>query len=270
MAADVKLSLPQRSYLKRMLHDRCRDWAGFHAALKAAHGLTISQSSIDRFIAGGSNSARTFRTFALVLGTTPDALAGDLRLEPASDALTEYNKPVSPVQASADLAAVAPLRDREAFRVAYQLWFEMSTRKVAQPIDPATDLVVEIYDSWYVFFKNARELAKAIPLHKNPVDPALRRLVQLSHAMLNHGLRPHLQRWQGKFRHWIAAGGDKSQTHGIAPQAAQQLFPEWPALRDDLFATSQRLMTYHAALAEMVAQPNAPHPPARPKPRRKK
>lgn len=164
---------------------------------------------------------------------------------------------------------VGILHEPEAFRVAYQLWVEMGTRKLGEPIDPATDLIHEIYDSWYAFLKTARELAKAIPFHKDPADPALRRLVQLSQAVLNHGLRPHLQRWQGKFRRWQNTG-DRALSPGLTPQQAQALFPEWAALRDDLAATSQRLMTYRAALAQMVAHPNALLPPAAAKkPRRK-
>src|SRR5664280_871386 len=104
--------------------------------------------------------------------------------------------------ASGDSASVKPLRDPDAFRIAFQLWVEMTTRKLGLPIDPAQDLITECYDSWYAFFKSARELIKAIPLHKDPRSPELRRLVQLSQAVLNDGLRPHLQRWQARFRRW--------------------------------------------------------------------
>ena len=189
----MKLSLAQRQHLKRMLHDRCRDWAGVHAALKQ-QGYTISQSSIDRFIAGKSDAPRTLVSFAKVLGTSPENLVRDLHLAASSPLVSVPPFALSTDTVSAASAAKSAriLRDPDAFRVAYQLWVEMGTRKLGEPIDPATDLIHEIYDSWYAFFKTARELAKAIPFHKDPADPALRRLVQLSQAVLNHGLRSGL------------------------------------------------------------------------------
>lgn len=212
--------------------------------------LVISETSIRLYFKGERPSRRTLDCIARLLHTAPAALLVQARLA----------CPLDDPAAQADTASVR-LHDPEAFRVAYQLWVEMGTRKLGEPIDPATDLIGEVYDSWYAFFKIARELAKAIPLHKDPADLALRRLVQLSQAVLNHGLRPHLQRWQGKFRAWHTAG-DRALAPGLTPQAAQALFPEWAALRDDLAATGQRLMTYHAALGEMIARPNAPQPPA--------
>lgn len=155
-----------------------------------------------------------------------------------------------------DSASVKPLRDPDAFRIAFQLWVEMTTRKLGLPIDPAQDLVTECYDSWYTFFKSARELIKAIPLHKDPCSAELRSLVQLSQAVLNDGLRPHLQRWQAKFRRWWTTAG-LTQDPALSPQEAQQRFPEWTALRDDLLATNQRLISYVGALETMIARPNA-------------
>lgn len=247
-------TLPQRQHLKnKILLPRFVDWAGVQKALDQK-GCSLAQSTLDRFIKGTSQSRRTLHSLAKILETTPANLLRDLDLIAAS--------PInSAVKDASGSPADSLLRDPEAFRVAYQLWVEMGTRKLGEPIDPATDLVNEIYDSWYAFFKTARELAKAIPLHKDPADPALRRLVQLSQAVLNHGLRPHLQRWQGKFRRWQTTG-DRALAPGLSPQQAQALFPEWSALHEDLLATSHRLMTYHAVLAEMVAQPNVPLPPA--------
>lgn len=245
----MKPTLPQRHQLRDVLKREHHDWAGVRAKLETI-GHPLSQSAINRYFAGTSHSSRTFNALTKALGTTPAGLPEFLRLDGG------------PSGFAAGFAASTekPLRDPEAFRIAYQLWFEMGTRKIGEPIDPATDLIHEIYDSWYAFFKIARELAKTIPLHRDPTDPALRRLVQLAQAVLNHGLRPHLQRWQGKFRTWHTAG-EPALAPVLTPQAAQALFPEWAALRDDLTATSRRLMTYHAALGEMIARPNAPKPP---------
>ena len=242
----MHLSSAERLRLKSLVLGHHRDWAALHEALKPKH-LTISQSSLDRFFSGKTNSPRTLRTVAISLGTTDEALVNQIRV---------LNRPGRTV-ASGDFALATPLRDPDAFRIAFQLWVEMTTRKLGLPIDPAQDLITECYDSWYAFFKAARELIKAIPLHKDPQSAELRRLIQLSRAVLNDGLRPHLQRWQAKFRRWSTIAAS-TQDPALSPQEAQQRFPEWAALRDDLLATNQRLISYVSALETMIARPNAP------------
>ena len=51
-------------------------------------------------------------------------------------------------------------------QIAYELWVELSTRKIGLPIDLDNDVIEEIYDSWYEFFKLTRELVKCIPISK--------------------------------------------------------------------------------------------------------
>ncbi|MEN6463540.1 MAG: hypothetical protein ABFC94_19520, partial [Syntrophomonas sp.] len=51
----------------------------------------------------------------------------------------------------------------EVKQIAYKLWVELSTRKIGLPIDFEHDVIDEIYDSWYEFFKLTRELIKSIP-----------------------------------------------------------------------------------------------------------
>jgi hypothetical protein len=129
----------------------------------------------------------------------------------------------------------------------------MTTRKLGLPIDPSQDVISECYDSWYAFFKVAREMIKTIPLHKNPRSEQMRQFVHLSQAILNDGLRPHLQRWQARFREWSTVhriGATQKPT--ATPQELQQLFPDWAELRDDLLATNQRLIAYVGALETVI------------------
>jgi hypothetical protein len=244
----MNLSSLERQRLKDLVLGHCADWPAFHSKLKARN-LTISQSSLDRFFSGRSKSARTLRTLAISLGTTPEALESQIRI------LAHATRPVD----SDALKAVRPLSDPDAFRIAFQLWVEMTTRKLGLPIDPAQDVIAECYDSWYAFFKSARELIKAIPLHEDPRSPELRRLVQLSQAVLNDGLRPHLQSWQAKFRRW-SNNSVPAQASNLSPQEAQQRFPEWSALQDDLLATNERLISYVEALETMIARPVSRQP----------
>jgi hypothetical protein len=240
------LTLAERGRLREMLLSSFRDWKGVHAALSSRR-LQLSQSSLDRFFAGRTRSPRTLRTLALLLNTTPEALVNQVQLVDSSSRWTR----------ALNLSKISRLEDEEAFRVAYQLWVEMTTRKLGLPIDPSQDLVTECYDSWYAFFKVARELIKAIPLHRNPQSAELRQLIVLSQAVLNEGLRPHLQRWQARFRRWSSHLGEKTVATGRTPQDVQQTFPEWIPLRDDLFATNRRLITYVNALETMVGKPRS-------------
>ncbi len=239
----VQLSREERAQIKRLLLERHTDWSGVHRTLRAA-GHTASQSTLERFFNGRSNSARTLRLVALALSTTAEALLSHARHLAATDKPPRGRKP-----------AVARFRDPEAYRVAYQLWVEMTTRKIGLPINLHHDLASEIYDSWYSFFREARSLLKAVPLHRNPNCCAMRQLVRLSHAVLNDGLRPHLEQWQGKFRHWQKGGGDGAQGPGLTPQQAQALFPEWPQLSGDLLAANRKLIGYLGELEALLGYP---------------
>lgn len=228
-----RLSPAERDRIRDLVLTHHGDWGGFHAAL-TTKGRTISQSSIDRFLRGNTDSARTLRMLAVSLSTTPAGLVNQVRLLSvgARSSVTNGN------------GALKRLRNPDAFQIAFQLWIEMTTRKIGLSIDLTQDLVSECYNSWYAFIKVARELMKTIPLHKDPRSAEMRQLIQLSQAVLNDGLRPHLQRWQARLRRWLASGGDQAQGQALSPQEAQRLFPEWTALSDDLLATNQRLIGY--------------------------
>ena len=50
--------------------------------------------------------------------------------------------------------------------IAYKLWVELTTRKIAMPIDRENDVIVEVYNSWYAAFGEIRKLLKEIPQDK--------------------------------------------------------------------------------------------------------
>lgn len=235
-------ALHDRHRFKTLIFDRYDDWSGVLDAVQARR-LAISRTALERFFSGRSSTRRTLRCVAALLHTTPDALLNHAR-------------PISPLVPAA--RAFRPLSDPEAFRIAYQLWVEMTTRKLGLPIDLRHDLVADLYDSWYAFFKLARELIKAIPLHRDPASREIRQLVELSRAVLNEGLRPHLEQWQARFRTWLAAGGNRALAPGLPPQEAQCQFPDWIALSHDLLAANQRLCGYLSSLEAMIARPRKP------------
>ena len=83
--------------------------------------------------------------------------------------------------------------------IAYKLWVELSTRKIGLRFDKENDVIKEVYDSWYTFFETARELLKDIPGNRIPYSGDL---IELTEKVLNIGLRPHLTKWQAKYRRW--------------------------------------------------------------------
>lgn len=134
-------------------------------------------------------------------------------------------------------------------QIAYSIWVELSTRKIGLEIDLQDDVIDEIYDSWYSFFGVTRELIKDIPVSKLR-RKSTRQIVSLSIELLNLGLRPHLTRWQARFRQWY--GKKKDNRPDISPQELQQNFPEYEALTDDLLRVNATLQRYRARMYELV------------------
>ena len=121
--------------------------------------------------------------------------------------------------------------------IAYKLWVELSTRKIGLPYDEENDVITEVYDSWYSFFKIARDLLKDIPAERLAYSGEL---VELTQKVLNDGLRPHLTRWQAKYRKWDKQASENEGT----PQDIQKWYPEYAELIDDLKKTNQKMINY--------------------------
>lgn len=140
------------------------------------------------------------------------------------------------------------LTDRQ---VAYQIWVELSTRKIGLPIDLDHDVIAEVYDSWHTFFGVTRDLIKSVPVSR-VADPSTRKIINLSIEVLNEGLRPHLTRWQARFRNWFGQQQPQAGVIGDEPQKIQKIFPEYAALETDLLAVNKRLMAYRKAMHSLV------------------
>lgn len=133
--------------------------------------------------------------------------------------------------------------------VAYKLWVELSTRKIGLPFDRENDVINEVYDSWYEFFKIARELLKDIPVSRLPYSNDL---IKLTERVLNVGLRPHLTKWQAKYRQWYNKAIRKKNG---TPQKIQKQYPEYSLLIEDLILTNKRMIEYKD-LMEKIAFKN--------------
>ena len=133
--------------------------------------------------------------------------------------------------------------------IAYKLWVELSTRKIGLPFDQENDVISEIYNSWYDFFKIARELLKEIPVSRLPYSNDL---IKLTEKVLNTGLRPHLTMWQAKFRKWYGDSINDNDNKEKTPQQIQMMYPDYEELKKNLIETNTRMIEYKK-LMERIA-----------------
>ncbi len=123
--------------------------------------------------------------------------------------------------------------------IAYKLWVELSTRKIGLLFDKEHDVITEVYNSWYEFFKIARELLKEVPVSRLPYSNDL---IELTEKVLNKGLRPHLTMWQAKYRKWYEL--ELSDNLKDSPQEIQERYTFYDELIEDLINTNKRMIEY--------------------------
>ncbi len=138
-------------------------------------------------------------------------------------------------------------------QIAHKLWIELSTRKLGLPFDEEHDVVVEVYDSWYEFFKITRDLLKDVPAEKIRRNASTRALVQISMRVLNEGLRPHLTQWQARFRRWYEGRLEADKEKDTAPQEIQKGYPHYTELVASLKEVNRKLVLWAADLNQLAA-----------------
>ncbi len=142
--------------------------------------------------------------------------------------------------------------DTETRRVAHQAWVEIKSRKVGLPFEEGLDVVVEVYSSWYQLFGVLRDLARSIPADRLQDCEDTRNLVALLMRALNEGLRPHLTKWQAKFRRWYDAEIASADSKGKSPQDIQQLYPQYGELVADLRKVNEEFVRFADSLGKIV------------------
>lgn len=128
-------------------------------------------------------------------------------------------------------------RDRA---IAYKLWVELNTRQIGLEIDQENDVIADVYNSWYEYFRVARELIKDVPIEK--VEYASE-LIELATKVLNSGLRPHLTKWQARYRKWYESAVKESDAK-LSPQDIQKQYPYYDELISDLIETNKKMIAY--------------------------
>ena len=137
-------------------------------------------------------------------------------------------------------------------QIAYQIWVELSTRKLGLKIDLENDVITEVYNSWYDFFSITRELAKELPASKFKRKDT-ERIVQLSFDILNKGVRPHLTKWQARFRRWYEIELKNSENDDLTPQEIQRKYKHYDELTSDLVKVNKQLINYRNLMHEIIS-----------------
>lgn len=136
-------------------------------------------------------------------------------------------------------------------QIAYKIWVELSTRKIGLPIDLDHDVIAEVYDSWHKFFAVTREHIKEVPATRFRRKDT-ERIIRLSIEVLNCGVRPHLTKWQARFRRWYENALSKEDNLNIDPQDIQKEFPQYEELVEDMRAVNKSLIQYRQKLHELL------------------
>lgn len=127
--------------------------------------------------------------------------------------------------------------------IAWRLYVQLTTRKAAIPIEE-DDIIIEVYNSWYELFKSTREYLLGMSAADLEENENAQEIVDLSVNVLNNGLRPHLTKWQGKYRKWYEDALNAEENKGLSPQQIQKKYPEYDALMADVKVVNTELIIY--------------------------
>lgn len=127
-------------------------------------------------------------------------------------------------------------------KLAYNIWVELKTRKIALDFDEENDVIVEVYNSWYDSFKLIREYIKDIG--EKPINNNLR---LLSLELINETMRPHLTKYQSRFRSWF----EKNYQGETSVQETQKKYPEYDNLVEDLREVNKKCQKFLTLLEEI-------------------
>jgi hypothetical protein len=152
-----------------------------------------------------------------------------------------------------DVAKIGSLKltpNQEVAGLAHRAWCEIVSRKAGIVFDEENDVIVEVYDSWYKLFGEVRALVKAIPVEKLRASADARQLCDYLLKALNAVLRPHLTRYQARFRAWYE--NEMKDANGKAPQELQKSYPQYKELVQDLKKTNAAFLEFEKALRDIA------------------
>jgi len=141
-------------------------------------------------------------------------------------------------------------RNYQNLEIAHRIYVELITRKAAIPFDEDHDVIVEVYNSWYSLFGIIRAEIKEITgetlYHEGESDE----LIKMASDILNVGMRPHLTKYQARFRKWYEEEWEEST--GKSPQEIQRKYPDYDVLVEDLKNVNGYLIDYKDQLKMFI------------------
>ncbi len=149
----------------------------------------------------------------------------------------------------ANIGNISIERNKDISRIAHKAWVEIMTRKVGLLFEEDKDVIVEVYNSWYSLFGIIRDLLKEIEPKKKDED--LEKLENVLVKTLNYGLRPHLTKWQAKYRRWYNQEIEKETNKELSPQKIQRKYKKYDELIGDLKETNKQMVQFAEELKKL-------------------
>lgn len=162
-------------------------------------------------------------------------------------ALREYRK--SKILIISDISAfsVTIKLNMKNIDIAQKIFIHLRTRKIGVPFEE-DDVLIEIYKSWFSTFGAIRDLLLEVrPIPQNKI------IVELGVKILNSGMRPHLTKWQARFRKWYEIQVNKPENENLSPQEIQRKFPEYNELISDLIQSQKEILSFLDSLEKIIA-----------------
>jgi hypothetical protein len=133
--------------------------------------------------------------------------------------------------------------------VAWKMHVQLVTRKAALPFDEDHDLICDVYDSLFSLFAETRHLLLELPPREFERASGVATLIL---RVQNHGIRPHLTRWQADFRRWWERAERAEANIERSPQLIQRDYPRYAELVADLRQTNTELAKYADELLKVA------------------
>lgn len=143
--------------------------------------------------------------------------------------------------------------NHEVRQIAHKAWTELVTRKAGLLFEPEHDVVVEVYNSWHQLFNEIRLMIRNIPASQLRNNDT-KKLIDILVKSLNLGLRPHLTKWQAKFRRWYENESIKPKNVGKSPQEIQKHYVRYGELVADLVEINGQLIKYTEELKKLSSK----------------
>lgn len=150
----------------------------------------------------------------------------------------------------ANIGNISIEKNKDISKIAHKAWVEIMTRKVGLLFEEDKDVIVEVYNSWYSLFGIIRDLLKEIEHRKKDKD--LEKLENILVKTLNYGLRPHLTKWQAKYRRWYNQEIEKDTNNQLSPQEIQKKYKKYDELIADLKETNKQMVQFAEELKKLV------------------